>query len=92
MTIQLLLIILLNAVTYMNICTCATTYTTSDAIVLPTSTTVVPVNTLDSCNAVGIVGFGSGLGVCLFIIAIQFAALLIIFFLYIKKAHEASKG
>ena len=62
----------------MNICTCATTYTTTDAIVLPTSTTVVPVNTLDSCNAVGIVL------VCLFIIAIQFAAL-IIFFLYIIK-------
>ena len=77
----------------MNICTCATTYTTTDAIVYPTSTTVVPVNTMDSCNAVGIVGLSSGLGVCLFIIAIQFAALLIIFFLYIiKKAHEASKG
>ena len=80
------LIYFFNPVTYMVISTTGTS-----TIVLPTSTIVVPVNTLASCNAVGI-GLGSGLGVCLIIIAIQFAALLVISFLYITKEHNASKG
>ena len=79
------LIYFFNPVTYIAITNGTST------VVLPTSTIVVPVNKLASCNAVGI-GLGSGLGVCLIISAIQFAALLVISFLYITKGHNASKG
>ena len=82
--LNLLLFFSTHAVIYMDISTSATA-TTSTNIATPVITCITLAN-----NAVGI-GLSSTLGVCLIIIAVQFAALLITC-VYIRKVHETAKG